>query len=71
MDWFEKLTGFRETNYVDTKAKLDVKDGRLFSTVNGASYAIGEQTGHASDVMLGRYIRDGELFTDNAAGVIL
>ena len=166
MDWFEKLTGFRETNYVDTKAKLDVKDGRLFSTVNWASYAIGElelvslqtlrervkstgnvpghlrvsvvegdvrkmhqspqnagaffqvrlsasavsdiiqqriakagmnlkgysghslrsgfatsaamagvatwrirkQTGHTSDVMLGRYIRDRELFTDNAAG---
>lgn len=42
MDWFEKLTGFRETNYADTKAKLDVKDGRLISTVSGASHAIGE-----------------------------
>jgi integrase len=29
------------------------------------------QTGHASDAMLGRYIRDGQLFTDNAAGVLL
>lgn len=29
------------------------------------------QTGHASDVMLGRYIRDGELFTGNAAGALL
>ena len=29
------------------------------------------QTGHASDAMLGRYIRDGELFVDNAAGALL
>ena len=36
-----------------------------------ATWRIRKQTGHASDVMLGRYIRDGELFTDNAASVIL
>jgi integrase len=29
------------------------------------------QTGHASDAMLARYIRDGELFLDNAAGALL
>ncbi len=29
------------------------------------------QTGHASDAMLGRYIRDGEMFLDNAAGTLL
>jgi integrase len=29
------------------------------------------QTGHASDAMLGRYIRDGELFVSNAAGALL
>lgn len=29
------------------------------------------QTGHASDVMLSRYIRDGELFMGNAAGMML
>jgi integrase len=29
------------------------------------------QTGHTSDAMLSRYIRDGELFTANAAGVVL
>ena len=28
------------------------------------------QTGHASDAMLGRYVRDGELFVDNAAGAL-
>jgi len=32
---------------------------------------IRQQTGHASDAMLSRYIRDGELFVGNAAGAIL
>jgi integrase len=36
-----------------------------------SSWRIRQQTGHASDAMLGRYIRDGELFIDNAAGVLL
>ena len=42
MDWFESLTGFRETNYDDTLAQLKVEDGRLQSLVNGKSYGIGE-----------------------------
>jgi integrase len=32
---------------------------------------IRSQTGHASDVMLARYVRDGELFVGNAAGALL
>lgn len=36
-----------------------------------ATWRIRKQTGHASDVMLGRYIIDGELFNDNAAAAIL
>ncbi len=32
---------------------------------------IRQQTGHASDAMLARYVRDGELFTGNAAGALL
>lgn len=36
-----------------------------------ATWRIRKQTGHASDVMLNRYVRDGELFTDNAAGALL
>jgi len=32
---------------------------------------IRSQTGHASDTMLSRYVRDGELFVDNAAGALL
>jgi integrase len=35
------------------------------------SWKIRQQTGHASDAMLGRYIREGELFTGNAAGALL
>jgi len=41
MDWFERLTGFRETSYGDTPAKLRVVDGRLASLVNGRAYGIG------------------------------
>lgn len=32
---------------------------------------IRQQTGHASDAMLARYVRDGELFVGNAAGLLL
>uniref|UniRef100_UPI0040482E93 site-specific integrase n=1 Tax=Yoonia sp. TaxID=2212373 RepID=UPI0040482E93 len=35
------------------------------------SYKIRQQTGHKSDAMLGRYIRDGELFNGNAAAALL
>lgn len=34
-----------------------------------SSWKIREQTGHKSDAMLARYIRDGNLFRDNAAGL--
>jgi len=36
-----------------------------------SSWKIRQQTGHASDAMLARYIRDGELFVHNAAGALL
>ena len=35
------------------------------------TWRIRAQTRHASDAMLARYIRDGELFTENAAGALL
>jgi hypothetical protein len=41
MDWFERLTGFREKSYADTKAKLVVDNGDLRSLVNGKSYRTG------------------------------
>jgi hypothetical protein len=42
MDWFEKLTGFRETDYEETRSRLKVEGKRLYSPTNGASYGIGE-----------------------------
>ena len=36
-----------------------------------SSWKIRQQTGHASDAMLARYIRDGEMFVDNAAAQLL
>jgi hypothetical protein len=42
MDWFEKLTGFRETSYYDTRARLKVEGRQLQSLVNGKRYDIGE-----------------------------
>jgi integrase len=36
-----------------------------------SSWKIRQQTGHSSDAMLGRYIRDGEMFVGNAAAMLL
>ncbi|MBR1240302.1 hypothetical protein JQ620_09210 [Bradyrhizobium sp. AUGA SZCCT0274] len=42
MDWFEKLTGFREIGYAETRAKLKVEGRQMQSLVNGKSYGIGD-----------------------------
>ena len=42
MDWFEELTGFRETGYNETRAKLAVEERQLRSLINGKCYGIGE-----------------------------
>jgi hypothetical protein len=42
MDWFERLTGFREKNYDDTRSKLTVDGGHLRSLVNGKHYGVGK-----------------------------
>jgi integrase len=36
-----------------------------------STHKIRQQSGHRSDAMLARYIRDGELFVNNAAGAVL
>jgi hypothetical protein len=41
MDWFERLTGFRERPWEETRARLEVLGDRLHSRVNGRSYGIG------------------------------
>jgi integrase len=35
------------------------------------TWRIRTQTRHSSDAMLGRYVREGELFTQNASGALL
>jgi len=42
MDWFERLTGFREDGYEATRARLAVEGGHLVSAVNGLRYGIGQ-----------------------------
>jgi hypothetical protein len=41
LNWFERLTGFRETEYYETRSKLKVEGTQLRSMVNGKSYCIG------------------------------
>jgi hypothetical protein len=42
MDWFERLTGFREMGDGDPRAKLTVEGSQLRSRINGKSYGIGD-----------------------------
>lgn len=42
MDWFERLTGFREESYEATRQKLKVDGSKLRSLVNGKAYGIGK-----------------------------
>ncbi|HEY5706688.1 MAG TPA: hypothetical protein VIS96_14060 [Terrimicrobiaceae bacterium] len=41
-DWFERLMGFAEGGYEDTRRRLEVEGRELRSPVNGRSYGIGE-----------------------------
>jgi hypothetical protein len=61
MDWFERLTGFREANYEDTRAKLKVDGGRLQSLINGKSYGIGELELMSLQALRGRVNSGGGL----------
>jgi hypothetical protein len=42
MDWFERLTGFRETSYEHTRANLELTGATLRSRVNGRAFATGD-----------------------------
>jgi hypothetical protein len=42
LDWFERLTGFQEGGYEETRRRLEVDGRRLRSRVNGQAYGIGE-----------------------------
>ncbi|WP_374483765.1 hypothetical protein [Zoogloea sp.] len=42
MDWFERLTGFKEQDFAGTQAQLELDGRQLRSRINGRSYGIGE-----------------------------
>ena len=42
MDWFERITGFREIDYDSTRSHLSIQDGRLVSQRSDRRWAIGE-----------------------------
>jgi hypothetical protein len=42
VDWFERLTGFTEDGYDETRSRLEVVGRELRSRINGRSYGIGE-----------------------------
>lgn len=44
MDWFERLTGFREAGYGETRARLRLVDDRLIREGTGESFAVGTLT---------------------------
>ncbi|KMO11413.1 hypothetical protein [Methylobacterium indicum] len=44
MDWFERLTGFREMDYAETQARLRISEARLVQERTGDRFAIGTLT---------------------------
>lgn len=44
MDWFEKLTGFRETGYIDAQSRLRLEGDELVSTADGRRSSVGRLT---------------------------
>ncbi len=42
MDWFQRITGFREDNYARTREQLAVEGHELVSRVDGSRHGIGE-----------------------------
>lgn len=42
MDWFERITGFREDGYDTTQSKLSIVDGRLISSRSDRACAVGQ-----------------------------
>ena len=41
MDWFERITGFTETSYSETRDRLAVEGEELRSRVTGRKFGVG------------------------------
>jgi len=63
MDWFERLTGFVETEYRETRARLAVERSELISLVTGQRYGIG-----ALELASLRELRDRAAGASSASG---
>ena len=61
--------GYDPTNYSGHSLRAGFATSA--SQAGISSLKIRQQTGHASDAMLQRYVRDGEIFVGNAAGALL
>jgi integrase len=61
--------GFDATDY----SRHSLRAGFATSATRAgvSTFKIRQQTGHASDAMLSRYVREGELFLGNAASILL
>ena len=62
-------TGFDPSGYSGHSLRAGFATSAVQAGVS--TLKVRAQTGHASDAMLSRYVRDGELFLGNAAGVLL
>ena len=61
MNWFEKITGFRETGYDETRKRLAVNGEWLSSLENGCRYHIGELELISLRELRERVLRDAPL----------
>jgi integrase len=61
--------GFAPTGYSGHSLRAGFATSATRAGVS--TFKIRQQTGHASDAMLSRYVREGELFLGNAGGILL
>ncbi len=64
-----KAAGFEPNTYSGHSLRAGLATSAVIAGVSTLS--IRRTTGHASDAMLARYVRIGDLFTDNAAAAVL
>jgi integrase len=63
------VAGFDPTGY--SGHSLRARFATSATRAGVSTFKIRQQTGHASDTTLSRYVREGELFLGNAAGILL
>jgi len=61
--------GLDATNYSGHSLRAGLITSAAMAGVS--VWKIRAQSGHRTDAMVGRYVRDADLFTDNAAGAVL